>query len=241
MVNTRRTSSSRGECRGPVRRAAADPSRAPRHGTRPDCLQPARCGIRLPCVSLAVWPEPDAAPCRVEDKLRIDAGPGFGNAERGPLVNEPRRGGGHVHHREPNKCGPPPPANGYRTGPSGSESWSGLPRRGPWRPCRRRRTAGRTGWGAGLRPGHAARRAGVPRGGRRWTGYLGASPSVSRVLRSGHSRYWRKVWNHRRPLLSVCWNSWLSWRRWSGPAASRNRPHVPCAGASGASTAVPRR
>ena len=124
-----------------------------------------------PCVRLAVWPEPDAAPCRVEDKLRIDAGPGFGNAERGPLVNEPRRGGGHVHHREPNKCGPPPPANGYRTGPSGSESWSGLPRRGPWRPCRRRRTAGRTGWGAGLRPGHAARRAGVPRGGgRRWTG-----------------------------------------------------------------------
>jgi hypothetical protein len=35
-------------------------------------------------------------------------------------------GSGHVHHRETKECGPPPPANGYRTGPAGSESWTGL-------------------------------------------------------------------------------------------------------------------
>ena len=32
----------------------------------------------------------------------------------------PAGGSGHVHHRETNECGPPPPANGYRTGPAGS-------------------------------------------------------------------------------------------------------------------------
>jgi hypothetical protein len=39
----------------------------------------------------------------------------------------PAGGSGQVHHREMKGCGPPPPANVYRTGPSGSESWSGLP------------------------------------------------------------------------------------------------------------------
>ncbi len=39
----------------------------------------------------------------------------------------PAGGSGHVHHREMNECGPPPPANGYSTGPAGSASWSGLP------------------------------------------------------------------------------------------------------------------
>ena len=35
----------------------------------------------------------------------------------------PAGGSGHVHHRETNECGPPPPANGYRTGPAGSPGW----------------------------------------------------------------------------------------------------------------------
>src|SRR5215472_16501313 len=45
----------------------------------------------------------------------------------GWLVEPPYPGSGHVHHREKKECGPPPPANGYRTGPAGSESGSGLP------------------------------------------------------------------------------------------------------------------
>ena len=36
----------------------------------------------------------------------------------------PAGGSGHVHHRETKECGPPPPANGNRTGPAGSESRS---------------------------------------------------------------------------------------------------------------------
>ncbi len=43
----------------------------------------------------------------------------------------PGGGSGQVHRREKKECGPPPPANGYSTGPDGSESWSGLPPRGP--------------------------------------------------------------------------------------------------------------
>ncbi len=39
----------------------------------------------------------------------------------------PEGGSGHDHHREMKECGAPPPANGYRTGPAGSESWSRLP------------------------------------------------------------------------------------------------------------------
>jgi len=74
----------------------------------------------------------------------------------GWLVELPYPGSGHVHHREKKECGPPPPANGYRTGPAGSESGSGLPPPGLRRPCRRRRTASRTGRNAGRRPGHAA-------------------------------------------------------------------------------------
>jgi hypothetical protein len=38
----------------------------------------------------------------------------------------PAGGSGQVHHREMKECGPPPPANGYSTGPVGSESGSGL-------------------------------------------------------------------------------------------------------------------
>ena len=157
-----------------------------------------------PCVRLAVWPEPDAAPCRVEDKLRIDAGPGFGNAERGPLADEPRRPGGAVatstttsrtsaaRRRPRTGTGPARPARN----------------RGP--ACRRRRTAGQTGRSARLRPGQAARRAGVPRSGRCWTG-------SARVLGTAG-----------RLVMPV----WRDSGRTTGSASSLVPDHGPAAGAS---------
>lgn len=64
----------------------------------PGQLRPAANG---PAVSLRFWPQPDAAACRVEDELRIDAGAGFGNAERQPLADELQRPGGRQRPRPP--------------------------------------------------------------------------------------------------------------------------------------------
>src|SRR5260370_40113372 len=69
----------------------------------------------------------------------------------------PAGGSGHVHHREMNEGGPPPPANGYSTGPAGSASSSGLPPPGlpaalpPAADCRPNPNDGREG-GAVARP-----------------------------------------------------------------------------------------
>ena len=106
-----------------------------------------RAASRMSCASMPV---------------RDSAMPNAGHSQTNS--SGPAGGSGQVHHRETNECGPPPPANGYRTGPAGSESWSGLPPPGDCRrPCRRRRTAGRSGRSGGTRPDHAARRAGAPR------------------------------------------------------------------------------
>ena len=56
--------------------------------------------------------------------VRDSAMPNAGHSQTNS--SGPAGGSGQVHHRETNECGPPPPANGYRTGPAGSESWSGL-------------------------------------------------------------------------------------------------------------------
>src|SRR6516164_9654208 len=59
-------------------------------------------GSRGPRPSAFVFrPQPDAAPCRVEDELRIDAGPGFADAERRPLADELQRPAGRQWPRPP--------------------------------------------------------------------------------------------------------------------------------------------
>ncbi len=94
-----------------------------------------RLAVRISASAFVFRPYPDAAPRRAADNLRIDAGPGFGDAERRPLADELQRPGGRQRPGPPpgdEECGPPPPANGYRTGPVGSVSWSSLPP--PWLP-----------------------------------------------------------------------------------------------------------
>jgi hypothetical protein len=61
-----------------------------------------RASGKDPLLAFVFRPEPDAALGRVEAELRICAGPGFGDAERGPLADELQRPGGRQ------RPGPPP-------------------------------------------------------------------------------------------------------------------------------------
>ena len=56
---------------------------------------------RTPRSAFVVRPQPDAAPYRVEDELRVDAGPGFGDAERLPLADELQWPAGRQRPRPP--------------------------------------------------------------------------------------------------------------------------------------------
>ena len=93
---------------------------------------------------------------------RDSAMPNVGHAQTNS--SGPAGGSGHAHQRVMNGSGPPPPANGYRTGPAGAASCSGLLPpllQATWVPSE---YCSPTGTKPGPRPGHAARRAGAPPG-----------------------------------------------------------------------------
>jgi len=74
---------------------------------------------------------------------RDSAMPNAGHSQ--PNSSGPAGGSGRAHHRGTNECGPPPPRTG--TGPAPLACYRGpaCGRRGSRRPCRSRRSAGRTG------------------------------------------------------------------------------------------------
>src|SRR2546429_9948426 len=90
------------------------------------------------CARRSAWvfrPQPGAAPGRVEDRLRVDTDPGFGDAERRPSADELQRPGGRQ------RPGPPPGDERVRAAPTGERGehwprWLGIAGRpaGAWAP-----------------------------------------------------------------------------------------------------------
>src|SRR2546430_10326610 len=85
--------------------------------------------------ALVFRPQPDAVPGRVEDRLRVDTGPGFGDAERRPFADELQRPGGRQ------RPSPPPGDERARAAPTGERvqhwpRWLGIAVRpaGAWAP-----------------------------------------------------------------------------------------------------------